>query len=173
MHSFQIGHHRPHHTSGKSAFQEQRRHMLVGRVHKITQKIVNELLCHGTGFHVGFHINLRHLKSRVFQHSLHGDYVRMNFPPRDRLHCNINNIRAILTNFEDRSHRKPRSAMSVILDDDFGMPFLDCFRQTSQHFGATDTCHIFQTDFRCTGLYQTLGNGSIIFYGMHGRERNA
>jgi len=43
MHSFQIGHHRTHHTSGKSAFQEQRRHMLVGRVHKITQKIVNEL----------------------------------------------------------------------------------------------------------------------------------
>ena len=57
--------------------------------------------------------------------------------------------------------------MSMILDDHFGMPVFNSFRQPAQHTGTTDTGHIFQTDFRCTGLYQLIGNIGVIFYRMH------
>ena len=62
--------------------------------------------------------------------------------------------------------------MSMILDDHFGMPVFNSFRQPAQHTGTTDTGHIFQTDFRCTGLYQLIGNIGVIFYRMHRRMSN-
>ena len=147
MHSFQIGHHRTHHTSGKSAFQEQRRHMLVGRVHKITQKIVNELLCHGTGFHVGFHINLRYLKSRVFQHSLHTQQVSVSRTPWQRFHAHVNIIATSLANFENACHIETGPGMAMILNGDFGMRSLDIGYYFTQRNGTADACHILDTNF--------------------------
>ena len=78
--------------------------MFVGRVHKVTKEIIDELLCHGTRLHIGFHINIRYTKTGIFQHGLYRDHVRMNFSPGHRFHGYINNISTILTNFKNGSH---------------------------------------------------------------------
>ena len=59
--------------------------------------------------------------------------------------------------------------MTMILYQYIRMFLLDSPNQFSQHTRATNTCHIFQTNFRCTSLNQLIGNSSIIFNGMHRR----
>ena len=63
--------------------------------------------------------------------------------------------------------------MSMILYNDFRMFIFDVFHQLPQHFGTTDTCHIFQADFRCPRLYQLISDMRIIFHGMYRRISDA
>ena len=96
----------------------------------------------------------------------------MHFAPRHRLHSYINDIRTILANLKDRSHRQSRPTMTMILNQYIRMFLLDSPDQLPQHTRATDTCHVFQTNFRCTGLNQLIGNSGIILNGMHRRIRD-
>ena len=169
MYSLQIGHHGTHHTTRKATLQQQRGHVFIGRIHEIAQEVIYKFLCHGTCLHICLHIDIGHLKALIFQHGLYGNHVRMYFTPGHRFHSHINDVGAILANFQNRSHRQPRSAMAVILDNHFGMPFLNCLRQPSQHPRTTDACHIFQTDFGCSRFNQLVGNMGIIFHRMHRR----
>ena len=58
MYPFQVCHHRTHHATRQTAFQKEGRHIFVGRIHEVAQKIIYKFLCHGTGLHIRFHINI-------------------------------------------------------------------------------------------------------------------
>ena len=96
----------------------------------------------------------------------------MHFTPRHGLHSHINDVRTIFANLKDRSHRQSRPTMTMILNQYIRMFLLDSPDQLPQHTRATDTCHVFQTNFRCTGLNQLIGNSGIILNGMHRRIRD-
>ena len=169
MHAFQVGHHRAHHSARQSALQQQRRHVLVARIHEVAQEVVDELLRQRAGFHVGLHVDVGHLESLVAQHGLHRDNVGMHLSPRHGFHRHVDDVGSVLAHFQDGGHRQSRTAMAVILDDDIRMFVLDGFCQTSQHARTSDACHVLQTDFGSTRLDQLVGNGRVIFHGMYGR----
>jgi len=62
--------------------------------------------------------------------------------------------------------------MSMILNNHFGMFFLDIFHQLPQHFGTSNTCHIFQADFGSPCLYQLICYAGIVLYGVNRRISN-
>ena len=147
--------------------------MFIGGVHEITQELVNELLRHGTGFHVGFHVYVGHLETQVFQHGLHGDDVRMNLAPRHGFHRHIDDVGTVLTDFENGSHGKSGTAMPVVLYQHIGVLLLNGSDKLSQHTRTSDARHILQADFRCPGFNQPVGNTGIVFHRMDGRIRDA
>jgi len=53
------------------------------------------------------------------------------------------------------------------------MFFLNGSSQLSQHARATNSCHVFQTDFGSTGFDKLVGNGCIILHCVNGRESDA
>ena len=57
--------------------------------------------------------------------------------------------------------------MSMILDNDMGMLFLDAPTELAEHGRLSDACHILQTDFGSTGFYQLVSNMSIILCCMN------
>ena len=146
--------------------------MFIRRIHEITQEIIYKFLRHGTRFHIGFHIDIRYLETQIFQHSLHRNYIWMYFTPGHRFHSYINDISSILTDFKNRCHRQARPTMTMILNDHFRMPLFNCFRQSPQHTRTTDTCHVFQTDFGCSGFDQLISNMSVILHCMYRRMRD-
>ena len=77
----QVGHHRAHHATGQTAAEQQRRHVLVGRIDETAQPVVDKLLCQASRLHVCVHIDISHLEALVLQHRLHRDDVGVHFTP--------------------------------------------------------------------------------------------
>ena len=96
----------------------------------------------------------------------------MYLTPRHRLNGNVNDIGTIFTHFKNRSHRKTRSCMTMVLDNDFRMFIFDSLHQLTQECRTSDTCHVLQADFRSTRFDELVCNVCIIFYRMTRRESN-
>ena len=104
MDTAQISHHTTHHTARQSTTQQQARHVLVGRIDEVSQPFIYELLCQGTSLHISIHIDVCDLKALVFQHGLHADNIGMNLTPRQGFDGSINDVSAIVADFEDARH---------------------------------------------------------------------
>ena len=172
-HTREVGHHRTHHTARQTATEEQRRHQFVSAVHEVAEEVVDKFLRQLAGFHVSLHIDFGHVEACVLQHRLHRDYVGMYLTPRQRFDGGVNHVGTIAAHLQDTGHGEARTAMAVILDDNFGMLLLDHTRQFAEHGGLTHTCHILQADFGCTSSNQLVGNVGIVLGRVDGRGRDA
>ena len=166
----QVGHHRSHHAARQSATQEQRTHVLVGRIDEVAQPVVNELLCQRAGLHIGIHIQVCHLEALVLQHRLHTDDVGMHLTPRQRLDGRIDDVGTVITHLKDRGHRQAWPGVAMILDDDIRVLGLDSLRQGTQHGWLSDSGHILQANLLCTSSNHLVGNLRVVLYCMDGRS---
>ena len=62
--------------------------------------------------------------------------------------------------------------MPVVLYQHIGVLLLNGSDKLSQHTRTSDARHILQTDFRCPGFNQPVGNTGIVFHRMDGRIRD-
>ena len=123
-------------------------------------------------FHIGLHVDFRHLESCIFQHGLNSDNVRMNHAPGKWFYSNVKNIAAGFCHFEHRGHRETGSGMSMILYNNIRMCCFNGFHNFTQHFRTTDTSHILQADFLSTARNQLFRKIDIIFHRMNRRIGN-
>ena len=108
----------------------------------------------------------------MLQHRLNRDDVRVNLTPRQRLNCCIDNVGAIVADFQNTCHRQTWARVAVILNNNIRMACLDGLSQRTEQCGLTNTCHILQTDFLCTGSNNLVGNVGIILNCMYRRSRD-
>jgi len=94
----------------------------------------------------------------------------MYLTPRQRLDGGVDDVGAVLADFQDRSHAQTRTGMAVILNDNLGMLILDHLGELAQEGRLTDTGHILQADFLCTGLYFLICQTAVVFKRMNGRS---
>ena len=59
--------------------------------------------------------------------------------------------------------------MAMILDDNIWVLGLDNIGQLSEQCWLTNTCHIFQADFRSTSFNELVCNAAVVFYRMNRR----
>ena len=104
MDTCEICHHRSHHTTGKTAAEEQRAHQFVAGIDEIAKPIINKLLRQSTCLHVSIHIDLLHLEALMLQHRLNRNDVWMYLAPRQRFYGCIDHIGTIVTYLKDTGH---------------------------------------------------------------------
>ena len=167
VHTLEVRHQRAHHTARQTAADKQRGHLGVAGVDPIAEEVVDKRLRQAARLHIGFHIDVLYKEACVAEHRLDGDHIGMHHTPTERLHSHIEHVNTRLGNLEHRSHRETGTRMSVILENDAGVFLFDSRNNFAQHSGATDTCHILETDFLCTALDELLGKIDVILHGMH------
>ena len=99
----------------------------------------------------------------MFQHGLHGNHIGVNLTPGEGLDGGVDDIGAVAAHLEDACHGETGTAVTVIFDDDLGVFVLDHLRQLTEHRGLSDACHVFETDFGCTGFDELVSDGGVVF----------
>ena len=97
----------------------------------------------------------------------------MHLTPCERFDSCIDDVSTIAANFQDRSHRETRTCVAVVLNDYFGVLFLDHSAELTEHCRLTDTSHVLQTDFGSTSFNKLVCNTSIVFCCVNRRSGDA
>ena len=81
METFEVSHHRTHHSSRQTTADKKRTHMRIVRVDPISEEVIDELLGQGTHLHVCVHVQVLYREAVSLEHLTDGDHIRMDLAP--------------------------------------------------------------------------------------------
>ncbi len=96
------------------------------------------------------------------EHALHGDDVRMDLAPRQRLDGCIDDVAAVLTHLQHGSHGQTRARVAMVLNDDVGMLVLDHLCELAKERRLADSGHVLEADFLRPGGDLLVGELGVI-----------
>ena len=172
VNSFQVAHHASHHTARQAAANQQRGAYAVARVDVESEEVIDELLGKLACLHIGFHIDVFHQESCIFQHRLNRDDIGMDHAPRQWLHGTVDNVGTGFGHFEGRSHRESGTRVTVVLHFDVRIFLLHLIDEFAERSRTADACHVFQGNFVSSELDQLIDDGHVIFNSVYRRVGN-
>ncbi len=81
LEAFEVSHHGSHHTTGKTATDQKRGHLGVGRIDPVSEEVVDEFLGQPSHFHVCVHVEILYGKAICLHHLSYGNHIGMDFAP--------------------------------------------------------------------------------------------
>ena len=97
----------------------------------------------------------------------------MYHTPGEGFHRHIDDISAVAADLQHGGHGKTGACMSVVLDHQLRVFFLNGFHQLAEFGGAANASHVLQSDFLGTVFHIFIDHGEIVFERVHGRVGNA